>query len=137
MFAVQIAEVLPQCDKELRHMQPTAIIHHRHGAQLLVFESRGHLCLEHSVVFALQSAPHALASLTRTPGVAALGQEISLHGVEETEVVVLNLAQFEEVDAASWSLLGVQVDHYIAQRRLEEDGHVNLISGEIRNSISP
>lgn len=92
VLSIQVAKVLPQGDEELRRVTAAAIVHHGDGAQLLVFDSRGYLGLEHSVVIALQSPPYALSSFPRAAGVTTLSQEVSLNGVEEAKVVKLDLA---------------------------------------------
>ena len=114
MSAIQVAEILPQRYEELRGQQPTAVVHHGDGAQFPVFDPRSHLGLEETVVLSLEGGPQALSLVPRSAGVAGLGYEVSLHGVEETEVVVLDFAELEEVEAAARPLFRVQVDHYIS-----------------------
>ena len=56
--------------------------------------------------------------------VATLNDEIPLDVKDGRVVVVFNLAKLEEIDAASWSVLSVEINDDVAHRRFKKNRHV-------------
>lgn len=66
---------------------------------------------------------HGIASGAGSGWVPGVCQEISLHLVEEATVVVLDLAELEEVVGGEGALLCVQIHHDVAHARDDQNRH--------------
>ena len=53
-----------------------------------------------------------------------MNDEIPLDVKDGRVVVVFNLAKLEEIDAASWSVLSVEINDDVAHRRFKKNRHV-------------
>ena len=56
--------------------------------------------------------------------VATLNDKVPLDVENGRVVVVFNLAKLEEIDAASWSVLSVEINDDVAHRRFKKNRHV-------------
>lgn len=84
---------------------------------------RNHLRLEVLLLGSLQHAPDGLALVAIASLVSGLRDETRLHGVKKIKVVILELAQLQEVEARLGPLLDEQVDGDVAYGRLNYDRH--------------
>lgn len=97
--ALKLIHILPsQGDEELRSVRIllSTGVRHANQSNLVYFATLDNLILEITCV-AIQYPIYGVSSLASTSGITSLSNKILLNVVEQTVVVELDLAKFEEV----------------------------------------
>lgn len=122
---VQRRQIGAQREEELRTDQ-AVIAGADHGQQAGVRVPNARLHIGPKVPFAgvgIEQAPHRAAAGAGAGWITGLRDEALLYGVEEIVVVVLEAAQFQEVQARVRTLVDEQIDGHIAGGGLDDHGH--------------
>mmetsp|Transcript_92684 Transcript_92684/g.239329 ORF Transcript_92684/g.239329 Transcript_92684/m.239329 type:complete len:309 (+) Transcript_92684:391-1317(+) len=136
VLAVEVLHFVAERHVELRPVVVRLLICHGHSTQDVVLELRGDLILEVLLSPIGQLGVDGHAARARVRRVAGLRDEVLLHRVEEAVVVVLQLAQLDEVRARLWSMVNLEVDDQVANGRLEEHRHPHLSPRRIQGARS-
>ena len=89
----------------------------------LCFSPGPGLILEKTRLVAEELAVDGVAAPARARGITGLHREVPRDAVEQAVVVVLDLAQLEEVLGRARALVAVQVDDHVALARLQKYRH--------------
>lgn len=126
MHSVQRREVLAERQEELRSNQPVAQANHGQQTRFRMPDLWLIFAGEEALRATIDDAPNGFAAITGAARVSGLRNESVFDGVEEIEVVILEAAQLQEIEAGSRSLLHEQVDRKVAGGCFDDHGHCDV-----------